>query len=72
MSVKAKILVLFFILTLFGCSTEQEAVRDIPEYNEAIVAKIRSYLEQGLNEKVIQVCSVIDKPGVSEYRNNFV
>jgi len=67
-SVKAKILVLFFILTLFGCSTEQEAVRDIPEYNEAIVAKIRSYLEQGLNEKVIQVCSVIDNPGVSEYR----
>lgn len=54
---------LFFVLvvfTLFSCTTDTEAVREIPTYNEALLNKIQKLFDDDKPAAVIQICSTID------------
>ena len=43
------------ILILFSCVTDKDAVREIPEYNEALLNKIDMYFMSNKPERVIQL-----------------
>ena len=66
---------LLIILLSFGilsCATDSEAVRKIPEYNEAMLNRIENLFTAGNQEAVIQLCSSIDDERINAQRTRAV
>ena len=55
-----KLTPLLFIFMIFSCATNEDAVRDIPEYSDALITKINSFISTGEYGRAIHLSRTVN------------
>ncbi len=57
---------LLSLMLIVSCVTDKEVIREIPEYNEAMLNKIDSLIEAGQPARAVQICRSIEDPRIQK------
>ena len=60
-----KIFPLLILITIMSCATDNDAVRDLPEYSEALIEKVNGLLDSGQYTRALHLCRIIDDGRIS-------
>ena len=58
------------ILILMSCVTDEDAVRELPEYNETVLNKIEKYLEDGEPERALHLINSISDERLEDKKSS--